>query len=148
MIDFVGMYNNACAFYDCAEICRQKAESGQSYECLSLNTPAIVNCAFACEMFLKLLIKANTGDYKKIHDLDKLFKLLPQDIQERLNKEVYYKTGMIRDAFGIPMIKKVAKHFNEWRYSFEKSSLMGYTGYLFGLCAVLKEEASQLRVKQ
>lgn len=144
MSDLVGMYVNACAFFDCAEMCRQKAENGQTCEDLSLNTPALVNCAFSCELFLKLLIKSVGKDYGKIHDLDKLFDLLPQDMQERINKNTYYKTGMGKDVFGISMLKKVANSFNEWRYSFEKDKLNGYIGYLFGLCCVLKEEAEKL----
>lgn len=146
MSDLIGIYNNACAFYDCAQMCIQKADDGQPYEYLRLHTPALVNCAFSCELFLKLLIESVGKDYGKIHDLDKLFNLLPQDMQERINKNTYYKTGMFKDAFGIPMLKKVANSFNEWHYSFEKRQLSGYIGYLLGLCAVLKDEADKLYI--
>ena len=143
MSDILGMYNNACAFYDCAKVCRKNAEEGSCVADHLLFTPSIVNCAFACELFYKLIAKCFKVKYKKVHDLYDLFKLLPQDEQECVYNKMFSKT-VVKDVYGNDLFKKSADSFNEWRYSFESDRLVGYSGFLFSLCDVLKEEASKL----
>ena len=54
MTDLVGMYLQAITFLDCACLCNETSglEKG-SARSIYLGTPVIVNCAFACEIFLK-----------------------------------------------------------------------------------------------
>ena len=144
MNDYAGMYNNACAFYDCAEMTMKKAMENVLDNPFNIIVPAVVNCAFSCELFLKLIIECLGKKYGKVHDLEKLFNILPQEMQNRINEKVFYKTGKSNSVFGIRPITLAANYFNNWRYSFEKPNITADMGYLFGLCSVLKEEAISL----
>lgn len=140
MSDVVGMYNNACAFYDCAKSCLKNSEKGNSVSSFLLHTPSIVNCAFACELFMKMLVEFFGGEYRKVHDLYKLFERLPEEEQGRIYGKLACLTEL-KDAFGMDLLKKSAESFNKWRYSFESDHLVAHVGFLFSLCEVLKEEA-------
>ena len=80
MTDLVGMYLQAITFLDCACLCNETSglEKG-SARSIYLGTPVIVNCAFACEIFLKLLLEFNNVKYKKQHGLKELFDLFPEE---------------------------------------------------------------------
>lgn len=112
-------------------------------EDLLLSRPAIVNCAFACELYLKALLTGNK--IGRIHDLEKLWKKLPIDLRERIDNKIKNKYGKIENAFGIPHIKQIAKAFNDWRYCYEKDgSLIIDEWFLFEFRDRLKDECERV----
>ena len=148
MMDKRGMYLEGCAFLDCANICKEKAESDDSIGGFELMTLAIVNCAFACEIFLKLLLMIYNVEMKRKHKLKELFDLLPKDIRNRINEELYYnRGGSLKNAVGIPYIELISDAFTEWRYKYEYHRLQNETGFMFSFCEILQNECiNQLNV--
>ncbi len=98
-----------------------------------VNVPALVNAAFACELYLKMLIKDDTT---RGHDLEILFDQLEVDdkdkirniITERLKKESLEK-GF--DYY----LKGISDDFEFWRYIHEKPDF-GELGLNLGLRAI------------
>ena len=89
---------------------------------VSLFVPVVVNCSFACELFLKAMLpkKQNT------HKLDKLFMLLSSDIQTRIktntiNKMEESKPTYNESDFQSDLVSNNNK-FTEWRYFHEGNS--------------------------
>ena len=113
-----------------------------------VNVPALVNAAFACELYLKMLIKDDTT---RGHDLEILFDQLEVDdkdkirniITERLKKESLEK-GF--DYY----LKGISNDFEFWRYIHEKPDF-GELGLNIGLRAIncfvegLKEYTDSLK---
>ena len=54
---------------------------------VALFVPAVVNCSFACELFIKAMLPQNTRGHK----LNDLFVLLDTDIQERIKNKTVEK---------------------------------------------------------
>ena len=143
MTDFIGMYLQGCAFLDCANLCNEESKSSNSVTKFELWTPAIVNCAFACEIFLKLLLAIYKINKKHCHKLKELFDLLPADIQERINMQLFIGYGgEIENEFGIEYLQLISDAFTEWRYKYEKNRLQNETGFMFLLCNILKKECA------
>lgn len=77
-------YNNGLSFMKAAWRCYGKEKDGQyriidSGEICQLPAPAVVNAAFACEMFLKSLLVYYGIQDRKGHSLITLFDRLPED---------------------------------------------------------------------
>lgn len=86
-----------------------------------LPSAVIVNSAFACEMFLKSLLKHNDTEFEKIHELDVLFEKLPQDIQEG----IALFCGKAESSDFKIVLKRHAKDFVNARYYVEHSEWFG-----------------------
>lgn len=139
------MFIIGCAFSNCADICQAEQEKNidKSIFCTS---PAIVNAAFACEVFLKLLLYLNKKDFKKQHGLKSLFDDLPINVKEYIKGYVIEKQGRWCDAFGIELLEKEDKAFNSWRYNYESDLSKSRTmyadiGFLFAFKDALKSES-------
>lgn len=81
--------------------------------------PAVVNLAFACELYLKAFYIKN-GLQEKGHELEKLFFDLPEHIKKQLSdsfdaKKKYPVT--LKDTMIIH-----SKAFIRWRYAYEKEN--------------------------
>jgi hypothetical protein len=82
------LLNNAVAFYEASIRCStpSKASLPPNKDSVFLDSPTVVCVAFAIEQFLKLLLLLETGTYpRRMHCLDKLFDLLPPDVQTHIN---------------------------------------------------------------
>lgn len=99
----------------------------------TVNVPAIVNAAFACELYVKLLIK---NKVTRGHNLSALFKRLePKDkntikssITERLER------NLLEKGFNY-YLKEISNYYEYWRYIHEKPDL-GELGLNTGLQVV------------
>ena len=83
--------------------------------------PAFVNGFLACEIYLKYILKANEKDAKG-HDLAKLFKQLPQKMQDRIEKEFSEKAEWFYKQYKISfdeLLDKISFGFEFWRYIYE-----------------------------
>lgn len=144
MSEFYEKYLQANAFAKSADILIDIVHNEAiKAEDLLLSRPAIVNCAFACELYLKALLTGNK--IGRIHDLEKLWDKLPIDIRERIENKIKNKYNKVENVFGIPYIKQIAKAFNDWRYCYEKvETLIIDEWFLFEFRNRLKEECEKV----
>jgi len=90
-----------------------------------VNIPAIVNAAFACELYLKSIIN------KKIitHNLLDLYELLNTDIQLSIAYEVNNKLQKRNKEYSFKScLERASNVFEDWRYIFEEEHSNGYMG--------------------
>lgn len=110
----------------------------------SLFVTVVVNCSFACELFIKSMLPKGT----KGHKLDELFALLDSDIQERIRNlticemkrenSVYCSADFQRDLYDN------SNKFAEWRYFHEKNTcsanLQFVSSFVKAVFEIIKEE--------
>ena len=86
---------------------------------LSLFVPAIVNCSFACELYLKAMLPKSTRGHK----LNDLFILLDANIQERIrNKTIEKMLPLVKSYCATDFQNALINNsniFSEWRYFHE-----------------------------
>ena len=91
-----------------------------------VNIPAIVNAAFACELYMKSLIKEKEN--KQGHDLKELFDKLTNETQEQIKQFVNEKLET-QPFYSFDTLLDLAKNaFVEWRYIFEEEHTDGFMG--------------------
>ena len=142
-IDKVEMFRVGCGFSDCANACLATQEQQQS-QLLLYTIPAIVNAAFACEVFLKLLLHFSQIKIVKNHFLYDLFEILPVEIKQEVITHTINKYGTWEDIWNQEYICQISKAFMEWRYIYEydwsKSSMKKIEiGFLFAFRDSLQE---------
>lgn len=82
--------------------------------------PAVINIAFACELYLKglgLAFNTQKDGVLSTHDLKDLFDDLPQEIQVQAEKEYESRT-----SYPITLLQTLEQHahsFDCWRYIYE-----------------------------
>lgn len=105
------MLGTARAFLKAANKCNEPSykEIGWAHPLL---VPIVVNISFACELFLKTLLKINDLPLIGGHDLSKLFCSLPKTIQN----EIIGSDDGKEFAFHL---KQNSCLFEEWRYIYE-----------------------------
>lgn len=94
---YMDYYRNGESFLEASERCFGE-KNGETFiicsssengtELKQLSVPTVVNAAFACEMFLKALISnagLNIPKDRNGHNLLQLYKVLPNDIQEKVS---------------------------------------------------------------
>lgn len=144
LFDCQQMFRHACAFADCADFamqvfCHDKEINGW------YPTPAVVNSAFACEVFLKALLKYNDISVKKEHRLKELYEYLPEKPREWIRLTVIDHYGQWSDCFGRDYLENISNAFTDWRYSYESDRLMSiYHGFLTTFRNTLREACCQL----
>lgn len=121
-IDEFEMYRTACEFSDSADLCLNTENDSL---CI---TPIVVNAAFACEIFLKLLLHIKYIRYRRTHDLKILFELLPEDLKDKVKYCCVKRYGQWLDCFNFEYLKNISNAFSDWRYNYEhdwlKSAMM------------------------
>ena len=116
MFDCMEMFDHACAFCECADITLDK--SRQDWKNMGLLVSVGVNSAFACEIFLKMLLKFNEIENAKGHNLKSLFELLPNNLKEQIKR--YLETVRLwKDGFGRENIDNISNANQKWRYVYE-----------------------------
>lgn len=117
-VDITEMYYTACKFSDCADFCMREQEERETFQYF-YDDPAIVNAAFSCEVFLKLLLHLEQINCRKIHDLKQLFEMLPPEIMETVKHQTIQKCGHWKDLWGQEILSQVSDAFEKWRYFYE-----------------------------
>ena len=84
-ISFSTIYHNIWQVREASNILKNPAKifSGQTKV---LYVPQMFLKAFECELEMKYIILKNNGSVKTIHELNKLYKLLPEDVKKGCNK--------------------------------------------------------------
>lgn len=140
------MFRHACAFSECADMA-EKEFCHETADISWYTTPAIVNSAFACEVFLKALLDYYDVSFKKSHKLKELYDGLPPELKERIRQNVYVIHSRWKNAFGQDLLENISDSFAEWRYSYEKwgkGTMKIETGFLTAFRNVLRETCCYL----
>ena len=117
-VDIAEMYYTACKFSDCADFCMKEQEERETFQYFYTD-PAIVNAAFSCEVFLKLLLHLDQIDCQKIHKLKQLFEMLPPEMMEIVKYQTTQKCGYWKDVWDQEILSQVSDAFEKWRYIYE-----------------------------
>ena len=146
-MDAFEMFRTGCNFSNCADLCLKEQAWVPESNNLSYIIPAIVNAAFSCEIFLKLLLQHEGEDIHRIHKLNDLYAKLSQDTQVELKKKTILRYGKWSDIWGRPYLEQISNAFVEWRYSYEhdwtkSASMQIETGFLIAFKDSLKELSS------
>ena len=153
LFDCQEMFRDACAFCECADLAL-KAEQHPTADISWYDLPAIVQSAFACEVFLKAILKHQDVKSPKLHKLRDLYEALPLELKEWIKNEV---SGGYRDmwtnSWGQDYLDNISNAFVEWRYSYEhdwsKSSTMHIEiGFLNRFRDALREASCQMLFKK
>ena len=131
-------YNPAMAlcaadtFFCAAERCNENRHiTNEKFEWLPV--PAIVNMAFACELYMKSILILNTETSKE-HNLNELYHTLPPKIKEKIQQKFNSDTPYFQES-----LNKVADCFEECRYLYEYETLTVNLPFLWRFAEVLKE---------
>ena len=155
LFDCHEMFRHACAFCECADMA-YKAEKHPTADISWYDFPAIVQSAFACEVFLKAICLFHDIELKPLyknkqgHDLKALYYVLPQEIREQIKMEVSHgDKEKWFNRFGVEHLVDISNAFQEWRYSYEhdwsKSSTMHIEiGFLNRFRDALREACCQM----
>ena len=145
IIFFDEMYNEACAFKKCAEYNNKSIDSKESiFNFMNEQIPTIVNYAFACELFLKLINLYCNGKNIRIHKLEELFDKLPNNIKVEIETSMLQRNHRWNGIWGFPVLNQFSNAFVEWRYKYENDMSKGSTKridlyFLKDFCEVLQE---------
>ena len=112
------MFRHACAFSEVADMADEKF-CHDTADIEWYTTPATVNSAFACEVYLKAILKWFDIQHENEHRIKILYSLLPNDVQEVVKLTVLNKYGRWTDNWGFEILDNVSNAFVEWRYSYE-----------------------------
>lgn len=128
------MFRHACAFCEVADMAMEKFQH-ETADISWYVDPAEVNSAFACEVFLKAILKWHDIEKKKVHKLKELHGLLPAKVQEYIHCCVLNEHGGWTNAFGQNLLELVSNDFEKCRYLYEhnlpkQGSVRIYTGFL------------------
>ena len=101
--------------------------------------PYIVNKSFACEIYLKLIIKNNDESYNKIHTLKDLY--IKSNIKKDFEK--YIMDNVLKNNINYDLeklnndLQSISNAFVEWRYIFENKDLCISVGFFNLFCDYL-----------
>ncbi len=108
-------------------------------EFISKIYPFIVNKSFACELYLKTILKMNGQQIprgNRGHMLNELFNEVceKEKLLENISKSFRMKKDLITEE-----INGISKAFEEWRYIYEKDENQLNYGFLNGFCDFLDD---------
>lgn len=111
-----------------------------SYRCIDMmlgdNMNAFfTNVSFACELYLKCLLLMQKIDCRKEHNLYKLFKKLPEEIQNEI-KEAHPYGNTTKNCFE-QEIDDLGQAFVVFRYMYEKGNMAYNAQFLLELIDIL-----------
>ena len=83
------MFMHACTFCECADMAFQK-KTHDTAPIGFYDMPALVNSAFACEVFLKTILKWYDIKIPNSHNLKALYEAMPEKIHDFVKSDVLY----------------------------------------------------------
>lgn len=140
MYDFdVSIIKIADDFFEAYKRCKEGKNPRSNHGGIAfsvVNIPAIVNAAFASELYLKSML---TKEVKK-HNLKTLFDELPCKIQKELEEKIKPEFDALnwgKDFMGY--LVDIDDVFEFWRYIHEKDKPIGYLGNRINECLSIFE---------
>ena len=149
LFDCQQMFRHACAFAEVADMAEAKFCHGTA-DIEWYSTPATVNSAFACEVFLKALLNYHDIPLKRQHKIKELYELLPDKLKAVVKQTTIANYGgMWEDAFGHELLDNISDAFVDWRYSYEivgtkRASMQINIGFLTDFRNALREACCRL----
>ncbi len=143
------MFRHACAFSECSDMAKKRFKH-ETADIEWYITPATVNSAFVCEVYIKALMKYYGVKTAKKHKLKELYEALPEKAKEWIKITVRnYYGGIWMNPFGFECLDNISDAFEQWRYSYEhdwnESCTMNIDlGFLMAFRNALREACSQL----
>lgn len=115
-------------------------EKSNTQDYVRLNIPAIVNRAFACEVFLKCLLTLEGKDNVREHNLKALLEQLSDEEKLHIENKLKQSQIPLKDCFGFAYLDKIADTFIKWRYEYESLNMQINSCFLIVLSDILKNE--------
>ena len=146
--DYKQLFRHACSFSDCADFAMKEFDP-RIVDVEWYTTPATVNSAFACEVYLKALLLYYEIPSKKQHELKELYDMLPDKTKEWIMLTVTNNYGKWKDSSGFDLLDGISNAFVEWRYNYEyvpqkTCSLQNNTSFLTVFRNTLREACCNL----
>ena len=94
------------------------------------------NLAFACELFLKSMLHSQRIKFKKEHNLENLYRLLPNVQKEEIRLRVKDVPLRKNEDFEL-ILSEISHAFVFQRYIYERKGAVADIGSLLGLACVL-----------
>ena len=139
------MFDHACDFSASADLLWESYITKN--DCIfDYAVPAVVYFAFSCEIFLKTLLLCHNISFKKIHNLEDLYKKLPDEIKGKIEQNIYNCYDVTEKyILDTETLGEISNAFQEWRYLYEKneSILFSNTSLFMAFREVLREECCQ-----
>lgn len=121
-------------------------ESGKVAQEINLVNCAIVNGCFACELYLKLIIKSEKKEIINTHNLKRLFLVLNGKTQNRIIKHFTDKE-YTEDLFS-KKLNYMANGFEIARYGYENNEQYYLlAGFLLDLLEILKNMCNDITIE-
>ena len=147
------MFRHACTFCECADMALDKLQHDTADIGFYIS-PATINSAFACEVFMKTMLKYQEISVPQTHKLRELYDLLPSAVKELIYQNV---SGGYRDLWtniwGRDYLDDISNLFVESRYSYEYDWSEGVTkdihiGFLNCFRNALRDACCQMLFKK
>ena len=115
LTDCQEMFRHACTFCECADMALDKFKHDTA-DIGFYVSPVTINSAFACEVFLKAILKHQDIKSTKSHKLRDLYEALPLELKEWIKNEV---SGGYPDMWTNLYLDNISNAFVKWRYNYE-----------------------------
>ncbi|GAB4394383.1 MAG: hypothetical protein Tsb0032_19030 [Kiloniellaceae bacterium] len=138
---------------------RQSAASGAALGAVSAMGPSVVCLAFSIELYMKHLHAVSTAKVPRGHSILKLYRNLPRQIRreifahESISENPFAMRGpvLLRKRFSgnrrayygfLQQVKSISNGFEEWRYSYERTTLQYEVSFALSFVEAVKSAAS------
>ena len=137
------MFMHACTFCECADLASQKGKHDTA-PIGFYDMPALVNSAFACEVFLKTILKWYDIKPPKSHKLKDLYESTPENVRAFIKPTVLNAFWEWEDWLGREHLENLSNAFQDFRYIYEydfskNGSLYIETGFLIAFRNALRD---------
>ena len=112
------MFMHACTFCECADMAFQK-KTHDTAPIGFYDMPALVNSAFACEVFLKTILKWYDIQPPKSHKLKDLYEVTPENVRAFIKPTLLNNFGEWTDWLGREHLENFSNAFQDFRYIYE-----------------------------
>ena len=113
------MFRHACTFCECADMALDKFKHDTA-DIGFYVSPATINSAFACEVFLKAISTYQDKKIPRSHKLRDLYEALSNELKEFIKHEVSGGyPDMWTNLLGQDYLDNISDAFVEWRYNYE-----------------------------
>ena len=149
LFDCQEMFRHACTFCECADLAQNKLQHDTA-DIGFYASPAVINSAFACEVFMKAMLLYYGEPTRKMHKLKNLYEALPDEVREWVKSVTSMNCrDLWVDSFGFEILDQVSNAFVEWRYIYEHNWSKGATvhidiGFLNRFRDALREACCQM----
>lgn len=135
--DYKLCIEEANAFFETAKMCEDKWDGFVG----GILYPLVVNCTFACELYMKAIAiyRSTDGTTEPDHNLLNIFSKLPIADQRELRKRY---TQAFNEELG-NFLNASGNSFINWRYAYEKGCGINVTK-IMKFSEILKDYVSQI----